>query len=338
MEIFEGKTILITGGTGFLGRSLIRRILKHNPQAIRVFSRDEVKHYKVQQLFNNDERLRFLLGDVRDLDRLRRATQGCDIVIHAAALKRVDMIEYNVGESIKTNVIGTLNLVNACTENKVKKVIFISTDKACEPVNSYGACKFVSERIFVESNYSRGGPYPQFTCVRYGNVMQSTGSVIPFFAEKIKRQEKIPLTHAEMTRFIISANQAVDLVFDAIKYGIGGEIFVPKLPSFKVTQLINVLDKIYGHKSEIDLIGVRPGEKIHELMINSSEIPYTYEFKNNFVITSQIQDYINEKNAIYMLEGKKLNLIEMGDFCSKDTLVSDEEVSEIINNSLFRKN
>ncbi len=333
MSLFEGQTVLITGGTGFLGRNLTRRILQENPQAIRLLSRDEVKHHKAQQEFNNDPRLRFLVGDVRDYERLKKATRGCDIVIHAAALKRIDMIEYNTSEAIKTNILGTLNLIEACTENKVKKVIFISTDKACEPVNTYGACKFVSERIFVESNYSKGGEFPRFTCVRYGNVMSSTGSVIPFFVEKIKKGEKIPLTHPEMTRFIISVDQAVDLVFAAIKYGEGGEIFIPKLPSFKITQLIDALDHHHKTKSEVEITGIRPGEKIHELMINECEVDNTYEFKDYFVIASHIQKYLNI-NPIYVSEGRKMNQRIFKEFSSKDFLINDEEVRKIISKEL----
>ncbi len=336
MSKFEGKVVLITGGTGFLGRHLVRRILKEKPKAIRIFSRDEVKHYKVQQYFGDDPRLRFLLGDVRDYERLRRATRGCDIVIHAAALKRIDMIEYNVSESIKTNILGTLNLVDACIENDVQRVVFISSDKACEPVNSYGACKFVSERIIVESNYSKGGRHPRFICVRYGNVLSSTGSVIPFFVNKIKNNNKIPLTHKDMTRFIITSDQAVDLVFKAIQLGEGGEIFIPKLPSFKITQLIKSLDKIYDTVSEIEDVGIRPGEKIHELMINESEISYTHEFEDYFIIMSQIQKY-TEIELPYLKEGKKLSVKDIQEYSSKDNCVSDEEVEEIVRNQLFKK-
>lgn len=333
MNLFEGQTVLITGGTGFLGRNLTRRILQENPQAIRLLSRDEVKHHKAQQEFNNDPRLRFLVGDVRDHERLKKATRGCDVVIHAAALKRVDMIEYNTSEAIKTNIFGTLNLIEACIENRVKKVIFISTDKACEPVNTYGACKFVSERIFIESNYSTGHEFPKFTCVRYGNVLNSTGSVIPFFVEKINKKEKIPLTHPEMTRFIINVDQAVDLVFAAIKYGEGGEIFVPKLPSFKITQLISALDHYYKTNSEVEITGIRPGEKVHELMINECEIDNTYEFRDYFVITSHIQKY-KGLSPIYVKEGKKMNQGIFKEFSSRDTLVNDEEVRTIINKEI----
>src|SRR3989338_2216343 len=236
----KGKTVLITGGTGYLGKHIVKRLLTQDIHAIRVFSRDEVKHHVMQELFGQSSKLRHLIGDVRDYERLRKATRGCDIVIHAAALKRLDLMEYNVEESIKTNILGTLNVVNACLENNVEKAIFISTDKACAPVNTYGACKFVSERIFTESNYSKGTSRTKFICVRYGNVLESTGSVIPFFESKIKNHEEIPLTDAAMTRFIITGEQAVDLIFNAIDMGRGGEIFVPKLPALRITDLIEL--------------------------------------------------------------------------------------------------
>src|SRR4030042_613336 len=203
-ELFQDKVILITGGTGFLGRALTKEILKFNPQSIRLFSRDEVKHHNMQELFNYNPLLRNLIGDVRDYNRLEKAMENVDIVIHAAALKRLDILEYNVEEAIHTNIIGTLNAVNACFRTNVEKAVFISTDKACSPVNTYGACKFVGERVFTESNYSKGENRTIFTCVRYGNVLESTGSVIPFFETKIQNGDKIPLTDPEMTRFIIS--------------------------------------------------------------------------------------------------------------------------------------
>jgi FlaA1/EpsC-like NDP-sugar epimerase len=241
-NIFKDKVILITGGTGYLGQALTEEILKYNPQSIRVFSRDEVKHHKFQEKFSEyKDKIRNFIGDVRDYDRLLKATREADIVIHAAALKRLDILEYNVEEAIKTDILGSLNVVNACLENRVEKAIMVSTDKACSPVNTYGACKFVSERIFSESNQSKGSLPTVFTAVRYGNVLESTGSVIPFFSEKINNGHKIPLTDKRMTRFIISPEEAVDLIFNAIKYGVGGEVFVPKLPAFKITDLIEIL-------------------------------------------------------------------------------------------------
>ena len=329
LMLLTNKTILITGGTGYLGQALTKEILKHNPKSIRIFSRDEVKHYKFQEKFSHSKKIRNFLGDIRDYQRLLKATRGADVVIHAAALKRLDLLEYNVDESIKTNILGTLNVVSACLENNVQKAIMISTDKACSPVNTYGACKFVSERIFSESNYSKGDIRTIFTTVRYGNVLESTGSVIPFFSEKIVNGDNIPLTDSRMTRFIISPKEAVTLILDAIKYGVGGEIFVPKLSSFKITDLIEILKEKYHKKNKVKIIGIRPGEKIHELMINYSEIPRTYDFKNLYVIGSSIQRSDNETNAKYIKKGKLLNEKIMKEYSSEDYLISKDKVSKI---------
>jgi len=326
--LFKDKTVLITGGTGYLGRALTREILKQGPQSVRLYSRDEVKHHSVEELFNHDSRLRNLIGDVRDFSRLKKAVKGADIVIHAAALKRLDILEYNVEEAIKTNIMGTLNVVNACLENDVETAVFVSTDKACSPINTYGACKFVGERIFIESNYSRGTSKCKFICVRYGNVLESTGSVIPFFEKKIKAGEKIPLTDDRMTRFIISSEQAVKLVFDAIKYSVGGEIFVPLLPSFRISDLIVVLKEKHKASSEIEIIGIRPGEKLHELMINSSEVSRTYRFRDMYVITSMIEKYIDlKKNSVYMNE--KINESEMSEYSSENNLIPKDKIRSL---------
>lgn len=328
-KLFKGKTILITGGTGFLGRAIIRELLKFNPLSIRVFSRDEVKHYKLLEMFNHNPKIRYFIGDIRDYNRILRACDGADIVIHAAALKRLDMLEYNVDESIKTNILGTLNVAQACIEKNIDKAIFISTDKACLPINTYGACKFVSERIFIESNYNKGPKKTVLNCVRYGNVLESTGSVIPFFKSKIKNNKKIPLTDKRMTRFIINQKQAVELIFKALKYGVGGEIFVPKLPAFKITDLIEILKEEYNANNNIDVIGIRPGEKIHESMLNSAEIPRTYDFEDMYVITSSIQNYGGSRKARYIKKGKKLTGENMEDYCSKNALISKEEVKKL---------
>lgn len=328
-EIFRDKVILITGGTGFLGRAMTRELLKYCPKSIRLFSRDEVKHHKCQEEFNYHSALRNLVGDVRDYNRIKKACHGVDIVIHAAALKRLDILEYNVEESIKTNILGTLNVVNACLENNVEKAIFISTDKACAPVNSYGACKFVSERIFTESNFSRGSKKTVFTCVRYGNVLESTGSVIPFFESKIKAGVKIPLTDSRMTRFIISPEQAVNLVFQATKYGVGGEIFIPQLPAFRIVDLIEILKEKHQASNEIEIIGIRPGEKVHELMINSSEVPRTYCFNNLYIIISPIEKYNDPIERKYLINGQKLKEEEFNEYSSNDTLLSKDKVKEL---------
>lgn len=327
-DIFKNRTILITGGTGYLGQALTEQILKQRPKSIRIFSRDEVKHHKFQERFNNSK-IRNFLGDIRDYPRLVKATKEVDIIIHAAALKRLDLLEYNVDESIKTNIIGTLNVVNACLENNVKKAVLISTDKACSPVNTYGACKFVSERIFTESNFNKGDKRTIFTTVRYGNVLESTGSVIPFFCNRIKNKDTIPLTDHRMTRFIISPKEAVELVFDAIKYSIGGEIFVPILPSFKITDLIEILQEKYQSNSKVKIIGLRPGEKIHELMINNSEVPRTYKYKDLYVITSLIEEYQSISKPIYVKNGKRLTEKCMDEYSSEDALITKENVVKL---------
>lgn len=331
MNLFRGKTILITGGTGFLGIALTKEILKQKPHAIRLFSRDEVKHYKVQELFGHNFRLRNFIGNVRDYPRLVKAVRNTDIVIHAAALKRIDLLEYNVGEAIKTNIIGTLNVVNACLANKVEKAVFVSTDKACLPVNTYGACKFVSERIFTESHYSKGDIETIFASVRYGNVLESTGSVIPVFEKKIKQGKPIPLTDPRMTRFIISPKHSVDLIFKAIKYCRGGEVFVPRLNSFKIVDLIEILKEKYKAKNRVKIIGVRPGEKIHELLINESEIPRTVKFKNLYIITSSIKRNKGRK-PIYWTKGRKVKELLIKGYSSKDHLIGKREAKEF-----FRK-
>jgi FlaA1/EpsC-like NDP-sugar epimerase len=328
-SLFKGKTVLITGGTGFLGRMLTKEILKHEPHSIRVFSRDEVKHHQMQELFSYDKRMRHLIGNVRDYARLKKACKGTDIVIHAAALKRLDILEYNVEESIKTNIIGSVNVMNACIENDVEKALFVSTDKACSPVNTYGACKFVGERVFTESNYSKGKCRTVFLCVRYGNVLESTGSVIPFFESKIKKGDNIPLTDERMTRFIISPEDAVSLVCSALKYGVGGEVFVPELPAFKITDLIDILKEKNNAKNKVELIGIRPGEKIHELMINSSEIPRTFKFKDLFVITSPIEKYQKIKEAIYAKQGEKLDESRMKEYSSADAVIPKDEIKKL---------
>lgn len=325
-SLFENRVVMITGGTGFLGRALIGEILKYNPSSIRIFSRDEVKHQRIQESFKYDPRLRNLIGDVRDYQRLKKAGDGVDILIHAAALKRLDMLEYNVEESIKTNILGTLNVVNASLEQGIEKVVFVSTDKACSPVNTYGACKFVGERIFTESNYSKGRKKTIFTCARYGNVFQSTGSIIPFFEEKIRKGEKIPLTDDRMTRFIISPEEAVKLVFDSLGYCVGGEIFVPKIPSFRIVDLIEILKEKHNADNEIELIGVRPGEKIHELLLNNYEVHRTFEFNNLFVIISPIEKYIPVGPGEYITKGKKVSEGDMYEYSSKDAIISKQEL------------
>ncbi len=329
-DTIQDKVVLITGGTGFLGKTLASRFLEYEPKALRIFSRDEVKHFRFNNIFKDNKLIRNLIGDVRDFERISRALEGVDVVIHAAALKRIDMIEYNVAESIKTNILGSLNVANAALKNEVSRALFISTDKACSPLNSYGACKLLGERIFTEINYSKGDSDVVLSSVRYGNVLASTGSIIPFFKQIIESGEPIPLTHPEMTRFIISANQAVDLVLKALAYSIGGEVVVPFIPSAKTIDIIEVLKSEMGAENEIIDIGIRPGEKIHESLINEFEIPLTYRFEDIFAITSLIEKYLDVKQPVYKLEGQKLDNSIMSEYTSKDHLVTQEKLAELL--------
>lgn len=326
----QGNVVLITGGTGYLGKSLAARFLKYEPQSIRIFSRDEVKHFRFNNLFENNPKFRNLIGDVRDYDRIFRAAEDVDILIHAAALKRIDILEYNVTESIKTNIIGSMNVANAALRRAVKRALFVSTDKACSPLNSYGACKLLGERIFTEMNYSKGRSQTILSSVRYGNVLASTGSIIPFFKQKIESGEPIPLTHPDMTRFIISAEQAVDLVLKALVFSVGGEVIIPNIPSTKTVDLIEALKTVLNADNEIEEVGIRPGEKIHEVLINEFEIPFTYKYEDIFTIASLIERYHSIETPIYQKKGTKLDSSKMKEYSSKDHLLSQGKLIDYL--------
>ncbi|MAD53009.1 MULTISPECIES: UDP-N-acetylglucosamine 4,6-dehydratase (inverting) [unclassified Idiomarina] len=292
--MFNNKTILITGGTGSFGHKFIPMTLeKYNPKKIIVFSRDEMKQWEMAKLFPNDDRLRFFIGDVRDRDRLYRALDGVDYVVHAAATKIVPTAEYNPFECIKTNVNGAMNLIDACIDKKVKGCVALSTDKASSPVNLYGASKLASDKLFVSGNAYAGGHETHFSVVRYGNVMGSRGSVIPFFMS-IRDQGKLPITDDRMTRFMISLEQGVELVWHAFEDMIGGEIYVKKIPSMKVTDLARVV----APEAELETVGVRPGEKLHEQMIGFEDAPYTYEYPEHFKILPAINDWHKDPRRI----------------------------------------
>lgn len=324
-SLFENKTVLITGGTGFIGRALTTEILKYNPAKVIVFSRDEVKHFNMLTTFK-DNRIQSIVGDIRDYNALLDATRKVDIVIHAAALKRLDLLEYNMGESLNTNILGSMNLARACLANKVKRVVFVSSDKACSPINIYGACKFVSEKIFSNTATEKGGT--RFMTVRYGNVVESTGSVMPIFCNMIKKNQVISLTDPRMTRFFITKEQAVDLIFKALTYGKGGEIFVPCLPAFKIVDLIVVLHEKFGKYPAIKIVGIRPGEKIHELMINTTEVPRTYKFKDMFVIVSSVDS--GKRETLYKQYGQKMDDSMMTEYSSAGAVVSPTDLSRLL--------
>ena len=327
--MLNDKSILITGGTGSLGQALTLSILKKYPKVKRliIFSRDEQKQFKMAQQFpkENFPALRFLIGDIRDLDRLKRALREVDYVIHTAAMKHVHLAEYNPMECVKTNVIGAENLINACLETNVKKVVVLSTDKAASPINLYGATKLVSDKLFIAANNIKGRNPNSFSVVRYGNVMGSNGSVIPFFINK-KKDGFLPITNPNMTRFNISLQEGVSLVLYALEHAWGGEIFVPKIPSYKITDVAEAI----GPECEQKIIGIRPGEKIHEEMITSSDSFTTYDLGKYYAILPQtpfwdLSEFIKKHNAKKVKEGFNYNSGENEYFLS----VSD--LKELIN-------
>jgi len=298
----NGKSLLITGGTGSLGKALTRRIFKEFPKVKRVviFSRDEQKQFVMAQEYPSKEfpAIRFFIGDVRDKGRLVRAMSNIDYVIHAAAMKHVHLAEYNPSECIKTNIGGAENVIHACLETGVKRVVALSTDKACAPINLYGATKLTSDKLFVAANNIKGDKQVRFSVVRYGNVMGSNGSVIPFFINK-RKEGFLPITDDSMTRFNISLKGGVDMVFHALETAWGGEIFVPKIPSYKITEVA----KAVAPNTPQKIIGIRPGEKIHEEMITKSDSFYTYDLGEYYTILPTVpgwnlEEYIQKFNAI----------------------------------------
>ncbi len=283
--MFQGKSILITGGTGSFGRCYTETLLRdHKPGRVVIFSRDELKQFEMQQVFN-DSCMRYFLGDVRDRDRLRQAMRGIDYVIHAAALKQVPAAEYNPMECINTNIHGAENVIHAALENEVKKVIALSTDKAANPINLYGATKLASDKLFVAANNIVGARRCAFSVVRYGNVVGSRGSVVPFFAKLVREQaESLPITDPRMTRFWILLQQGVDFVLKNFERMIGGELFVPKIPSMRIVDLAEAM----APDVPTHTIGIRPGEKLHEIMCPRDDGHLTLEFDDHFVIRPSI--------------------------------------------------
>ena len=301
-SILNGKTVLVTGGTGSFGKRFITRLLEeYNPAKVIVFSRDELKQSEMAMDFT-DPRMRFFIGDVRDEERLRRAFNGVDVVIHAAALKQVPAAEYNPDECVKTNVIGAMNIVNAALDRDISHVVALSTDKAALPCNLYGATKLASDKLFTAANNLSGAEGTKFGVVRYGNVIGSRGSVVPFF-EKLVREgaKEIPITDTRMTRFWITLDQGIDLVFEALERMHGGEIFVKKIPSMNVVDLAEAVAPGLPHK----IVGIRPGEKLHELMCPEDSAHQTIEFKDHFVIMPTTTSFGSNIDYTTDLKGEK---------------------------------
>ena len=298
--MFDNKTILVTGGTGSFGNTFVPMTLKkYNPKKLIVLSRDEMKQWEMAKLYADDPRVRFFIGDVKDRDRMYRALDGVDYVVHAAATKIVPTAEYNPFECVKTNINGAMNIIDACIDKGVKGVVALSTDKASSPINLYGATKLASDKLFIAGNHYAGGKDTRFSVVRYGNVMGSRGSVIPFFMS-IKDQKEMPITDSRMTRFMISLDQAVELVWHAFEDMIGGEIYVKKIPSMKVTDLA----KVIAPNSKQKIVGIRPGEKLHEQMISSEDALSTFEYSEHFKILPQIHDW--HLDSMRIKDGEKV--------------------------------
>jgi UDP-N-acetylglucosamine 4,6-dehydratase len=297
--MLTNSSILVTGGTGSFGHTFVPMTLaRYSPRRLVIYSRDEMKQWEMAKLYGSDERVRFFIGDVRDKDRLSRALKGVDFVVHAAATKIVPTAEYNPFECVRTNVIGAMNLIDACIDQGVKRVVALSTDKASSPSNLYGATKLTSDKLFISGNSYAGSEDTRFAVVRYGNVMGSRGSVIPYFLT-LADNGVLPITDTRMTRFMITLEQAVDLVWHSLTDMVGGEIYVKKIPSMKITDIAQAVAPAALH----DIIGVRPGEKLHEQMIGFEDAPYTYEYYEHFKILPAIHGWSNDP---YRINGGKL--------------------------------
>jgi UDP-N-acetylglucosamine 4,6-dehydratase len=318
--MLSNSSILITGGTGSFGHTFVPMTLaKYNPRRLVVYSRDEMKQWEMAKLYGNDERVRFFIGDVRDKDRLARALNGIDYVVHAAATKIVPTAEYNPFECVKTNVIGAMNLIDACIDQGVKRVVALSTDKASSPTNLYGATKLTSDKLFIAGNSYSGNNDSRFAVVRYGNVMGSRGSVIPLFMS-LADKGVLPITDTRMTRFMITLEEGVDLVWHAFEDMVGGEIYVKKIPSMKVTDIARAI----APHSKHEITGIRPGEKLHEQMIGSEDAPYAYEYAEHYKILPAIHNWSQDPKRI---NGGKL-------VASNFTYCSDNNVDSMSINTL----
>jgi|TARA_B110000438_G_scaffold292082_1_gene329903 UDP-N-acetylglucosamine 4,6-dehydratase/5-epimerase len=329
--MFKGKKILITGGTGSLGQSLTKRLLETDADTIRIFSRNESKQVEMESKFD-DGRLRFLIGDIRDNQRLVTAFEDIDIVFHAAALKHVPVIEYNPFEAIKTNVYGSQNVIDASLSQDVEKVICIGTDKAVSPLNTYGATKLLMEKLFVSANNSLNEKRHKtsFLALRYGNVVGSSGSVIPKFIKMINEGKKITITDSEMTRFSITMEQALDFIIDCTQNGKPSEIYVPKLKSYSIMDVKDALFDLLG-KTDFNVVGIRPGEKLHETLINSEEIRNSWDLQNKFMISNPIR---NDDEIIQSYDNQIKKITDIDEYSSKIvTHHSKNELIEIIKKS-----
>ena len=328
--MFKGKKILITGGTGSLGKALTRRLLDEEVDTIRILSRNENKQVEMDAEFKNDK-LRFFIGDVRDEKRLNTAFEDVDIVFHAAALKHVPVIEYNPFEAIKTNVIGSQNVIDACLHEDVGTVVCVGTDKAVSPLNTYGATKLLMEKLFVSSNFylNKKKHKTKFIALRYGNVLGSSGSVVPKFIQQIRSKQKITITDPNMTRFSLTMKEALDFILDSAITGKGSEVFIPKLKSYSIIDLKNALAELVGNTGE-KITSIRSGEKLHETLINTDELRYTWEFKGKYIIFNPL---LKEKEILKNYP--KIKKVDILNAYSSNTVekISKVELKKIMTNA-----
>lgn len=331
--MFGGKKILITGGTGSLGQALTKKLLQNDVDTIRIYSRDELKQSQMKSELD-DNRLRFLIGDVRDKERLSRALEDINIVFHAAALKQVPVAEYNPFEAVKTNVYGTQNIIECCLDKGVEIALAVGTDKAVAPFNTYGATKLLMERLFVSANYFKGKHKINFICVRYGNVLGSRGSIVPTLVNQIRMGKKLTITNPDMTRFNITMDQALELIMRAQK-GIGGEVFIPKLKAYRVEDMKDAIVELMDSKIEVEQIPIRPGEKFHEVLISKHEVRNTYDSSDDYILFDKQTQYHD------IQEVKKLKKADLQDSYSSDkvNLLSKNELKDIlVKQNLIQKN
>ncbi|MFC1926807.1 UDP-N-acetylglucosamine 4,6-dehydratase family protein [Chloroflexota bacterium] len=329
--MLRGKKVLITGGTGSIGSSIVRKVLEYAPEVVRIFSNDEDAQFALQQELQSHENVRFLIGDIRDKERLARAIEAIDIVFHAAALKHVPLCEYNPFEAVKTNVLGTQNLIEAALDEEVDKVITISTDKAVNPINVMGATKLLAERLTIAVNYYKGLRETAFSCVRFGNVLDSRGSVVPLFRAQIEKGGPLTITDFNMTRFVTSIPKAVEIIIQAAQKAQGGETFIIKMPVLRVGDLAEVmieeLAPKYGYdpkKIKVKIVGKRPGEKNHEYLMTEEEMLNAYETEDMFVVLPQISDIVKPEGAKVSYDPKKSRLLtkdEIRELCRQEGLV-----------------
>jgi len=324
--MYDGKVILITGGTGSWGNELTEQLLKKNPKEIRILSRGELAQVKMERKFN-DKRLRFFIGDIRDMEAVKYATKDVDYIFHLAALKHVPVCEEQPQEAIKTNIIGTATLINAAIANGVKKVVDVSTDKAVDPINLYGMTKAVGEKLIIQANKLMGNT--KFMCIRAGNVLGSNGSVVPYFIDQIKTFNKVTITDADMTRYFLTLPEAIQLLFKAAESSVGGETFVMKMPSCKIVDMAKVLMKAYGDdRTKMEFLGSRPGEKLDEVLVSRYESDHSYYYDDNyFLILPTLKiDGLSE----YYDKSKKLQKVSFKEYTSRDTLLNEEQIRTML--------